>query len=109
MLVTFLLHKKKYIGQIARLDPALDNIIDKNAKIEVIGDGFLWSEGPVWVKNGGYLLFSDVPANTIYKWKEGEKITEFLKPSGYTGILPYGDEPGSNGLIINKKGKITQT
>jgi gluconolactonase len=98
--------QKKYIGQIARLDPALDNIIDKNAKIEVIGDGFLWSEGPVWVKNGGYLLFSDVPANTIYKWKEGEKITEFLKPSGYTGILPYGDEPGSNGLIINNSGQL---
>ena len=98
--------QNKYIGQIARLDPGLDNIIDKNAKIEVIGDGFLWSEGPVWVKNGGYLLFSDVPANTIYKWKEGEKITEFLKPSGYTGILPYGDEPGSNGLIINNSGQL---
>ena len=98
--------QNKYIGQIARLDPSLDNIIDKNAKIKVIGDGFLWSEGPVWVKNGGYLLFSDVPANTIYKWKEGEKITEFLKPSGYTGILPYGDEPGSNGLIINNSGQL---
>ena len=98
--------QNKYNGQIARLDPGLDNIIDKNAKIEVIGDGFLWSEGPVWVKNGGYLLFSDVPANTIYKWKEGEKITEFMKPSGYTGILPYGDEPGSNGLIINNSGQL---
>jgi gluconolactonase len=98
--------QNKYIGQIARLDPSLDNIIDKNAKIKVIGDGFLWSEGPVWVKNGGYLLFSDVPANTIYKWKEGEKITEFMKPSGYTGILPYGDEPGSNGLIINNSGQL---
>lgn len=98
--------QNKNIGQIARLDPALDNLIDKNAKIEVIGDGFLWSEGPVWIKNGGYLLFSDVPANTIYKWKEGEKITEFLKPSGYTGIMPYGDEPGSNGLIINNLGQL---
>lgn len=98
--------QNKYIGQIARLDPSLDNIINNNAKIEVIGDGFLWSEGPVWVKNGGYLLFSDVPANTIYKWKEGEKITAFLKPSGYTGIMPYSDEPGSNGLIINNLGQL---
>ena len=72
----------------------------------MIGDGFLWSEGPVWVKNGGYLLFSDVPANTIYKWKEGEKITAFLKPSGYTGTMPYSDEPGSNGLIINNLGQL---
>ena len=98
--------QNKSIGQIARLDPALDNIIEKSAKMEVIGDGFLWSEGPVWVKNGGYLLFSDVPANIIYKWKEGEKITEFLKPSGYTGTMPYGDEPGSNGLTINNLGQL---
>ncbi len=98
--------QQKTIGQIIRLDPALDNLIEKNAKIEVLGEGFIWSEGPVWVKNGGYLLFSDVPANTIYKWKEGEKIIEFLKPSGYTGIMPYGEEPGSNGLIINNLGLL---
>lgn len=98
--------QSKNIGQIARFDPALDNLLDKGTKIEVLGEGFIWSEGPVWVKNGEYLLFSDVPANTIYRWKEGEKITEFLKPSGYTGILPYGDEPGSNGLIINQRGEL---
>ena len=98
--------QNKSIGQITRLDPALDKIIENNARIEVIGDGFLWSEGPVWVKKEGYLLFSDVPANTIYQWKEGEKITEFLKPSGYTGILPYSEEPGSNGLIINNLGQL---
>ena len=98
--------QNKTIGQIVRLDPSLDNLIANDAKIEVLGEGFLWSEGPVWIKNGGYLLFSDVPANTVYKWKEGEKITEFLKPSGYTGIMPYGNEPGSNGLIINNLGQL---
>lgn len=103
-IVTFA--QNKTIGQIIRLDPALDNLIDKEAKIEVLGEGFVWSEGPVWIKNGGYLLFSDVPANTVYKWKAGEKITEFLKPSGYTGIMPYGDEPGSNGLTINNLGQL---
>lgn len=103
-IVTFA--QQKTIGQILRLDPTLDNLIEKDAKIEVLGEGFIWSEGPAWVKNGGYLLFSDVPANIVYKWKEGEKITEFLKPSGYTGIMPYGDEPGSNGLIINNLGQL---
>jgi gluconolactonase len=98
--------QNKTIGQIIRLDPTFDNLIEKDAKIEVLGEGFVWSEGPVWVKNGSYLLFSDVPANTVYKWKEGEKITEFLKPSGYTGVMPYGDEPGSNGLIINNLGQL---
>ncbi len=100
------LAQQKTIGQIIRLDPALDNLIAKDVKIEVLGEGFVWSEGPVWIKKGGYLLFSDVPANTVYKWKEGEKITEFIKPSGYTGIMPYGDEPGSNGLIINNLGQL---
>ncbi|WP_394993541.1 SMP-30/gluconolactonase/LRE family protein [Emticicia sp.] len=98
--------QNKTIGQIIRLDPSFDNLIEKNTKIEILGEGFVWSEGPVWIKNGGYLLFSDVPANTVYKWKEGEKITEFLKPSGYTGIMPYGNEPGSNGLIINNLGQL---
>jgi gluconolactonase len=98
--------QSKNIGQIAHFDPLLDNLLDKDAKIEVLGEGFIWSEGPVWNKKEQYLLFSDVPANIVYRWKESEKITEFLKPSGYTGIMPYGDEPGSNGLIINQKGEL---
>lgn len=57
-------------------------------------------------KEGKYLLFSDVKQNTIFKWKEGEGISPFLKPSGYTGRMTYSDEPGSNGLIINKNGEL---
>ena len=98
--------QSKTIGKIDRYDAALDKILDANSKIEVLGEGFIWSEGPAWVKNGEYLLFSDVPANIIYRWKKGEEITEFLKPSGYTGIPPYSDEPGSNGLIINRVGNL---
>jgi gluconolactonase len=95
------------IGKIVRFDPALDKLIASDAKIEVLSSGYQWSEGPVWVKNGGYLLFSDVPANTIYRWKEGDKsATPFLKPSGYTGMGRYSNEPGSNGLIINQKGEL---
>lgn len=98
--------QQKTIGEVIRFDPAIDELIDKDAKIEVLGEGFEWSEGPAWVKKGGYLLFSDVPKNIIYKWKEGEGVSEFLKPSGYTGIMPYGNEPGSNGLIINNLGQL---
>jgi len=96
----------KSIGQVVQFDSDLEQILSKDTKIEVIAEGFVWSEGPVWVKNGNYLLFSDVPANTIYRWKEAEGLKEFLNPSGYTGILPYSDEPGSNGLIINKNGEL---
>ncbi len=97
--------QKPKIGKIISNDPSLATLLDINDQLEVLGEGFEWSEGPVWVKNGNYLLFSDVPTNIIYKWKEGEKITEFLKPSGYTGIMPYSNEPGSNGLTISNDGK----
>jgi gluconolactonase len=102
----FMNAQTKTIGEIIRLDPDLDFLIEKDAKIEVLADGFKWSEGPAWVKNGGYLIFSDVPQNTVFRWKEGEGITEFLKPSGYTGRGTYSREPGSNGLIISLDGKL---
>jgi gluconolactonase len=95
------------LGKVVKLDPALDALIAPDAKIEVLSSGYKWSEGPVWVKNGKFLLFSDVPANTIYRWQEGDRAaTPFLKPSGYTGLGEYSDEPGSNGLIINQKGEL---
>ena len=94
------------LGKIIKYDNALDKILAPDAKIEVLASGYIWTEGPVWVKNGNYLLFSDVPANTIFKWKEDEGVSVFLKPSGYTGTGVYSNEPGSNGLIINQKGEL---
>ena len=95
------------LGKVVRIDPSLDKLISSDARIEVLSSGYQWTEGPVWVKNGGYLLFSDVPANTIYRWKEGDKsASPYLKPSGYTGMGRYSNEPGSNGLIINQKGEL---
>ena len=52
---------------IARLNPALDEIVPMDAKVEKLADHFGFLEGPVWVRKGGYLLFSDIPANVIYK------------------------------------------
>jgi gluconolactonase len=94
------------IGRVVREDPRLDRLIPQNARIDVLGAGFAWSEGPVWVKDGGYLLFSDIPRNSVMKWKEGEGVTLFLKPSGYTGVVDYGREPGSNGLILDPQGRL---
>ena len=102
----FAQNARPVIGQIIRLDPALDALLAKDAKIEVLATGFDWSEGPVWVKSGGYLLFSDVPQNIIYQWHETQGISIFLKPSGYTGKGKYSNEPGSNGLIINQKEEL---
>lgn len=94
------------IGKVVRHDPRLDALIGADAKIEVLASGFTWSEGPVWVKGGGYLLFSDVPQNTVFRWSEKEGIGVFLKPSGYTGTGGYSNEPGSNGLTLNRKGDL---
>ena len=80
--------------RIERLDPALDRLIASDAKIEVLAQGYTWSEGPIWVKDGGYLLFSDTRENTVYKWKEGEGAKPYLKPAGYTGSTPRGQEMG---------------
>ena len=92
---------------IERLDPALDAILAADAKIETLCLGFDWVEGPVWDAAGKRLLFSDVPRNTIYQWKEGDKeAAVFMKPSGYTGVSDYSKEPGSNGLAIDAKGRL---
>ena len=92
--------------KIERLHPALDRLIAPDAKIEILAQGYDWSEGPVWVKDGGFLLFSDVPQNVIVRWKEGEGAREWLKPSGYTGREPRGAELGSNGLVIDREGRL---
>jgi gluconolactonase len=93
-------------GEIQRKDPRFDKLVAKDAKMEKLAEGFEWSEGPVWVADGGYLLFSDIPRNSVMKWKDGEGVSHFLKPSGYTGVVDYGAEPGSNGLNIDDKGRL---
>lgn len=96
------------IGEVQRFSPELDQLLPANAKIEVIASGFDWTEGPVWIKeDGGYLLFSDIPRNSIYRWKENEGISLWMKPSGYTGVKDYGEEPGSNGLTLDSQGRLT--
>jgi len=98
--------EKKLIGEVERLDPALDQLIAPGTQAEIIGEGYTWSEGPVWIESEKMLLFSDVPQNTIYKWTEEKGVELFLKPSGYTGTIPRGGEPGSNGLTLNNEGQL---
>ena len=94
------------IGKIVPYDNTFATIVAADARVEVIASNIIWAEGPVWVKDVGYLLFSDAPRNTIFKWEEKTGLTEFLKPAGYTGLGQYSDEPGSNGLIVNRTGEL---
>lgn len=93
-------------ASIERLDPALDALIAPDARLETLAQGFAWSEGPVWRKSGGYLLFSDIPKNTIYLWRADSGLRVFLRPSGYTGANPPGRELGSNGLTLDANGGL---
>ncbi|MFY0685772.1 MAG: SMP-30/gluconolactonase/LRE family protein [Cyclobacteriaceae bacterium] len=93
-------------GKIEVLDDRLKEIIDTNAKIEVIADGHEWTEGPLWVDSEQMLLYSDIPRNAIYQWKEGQKAAVYLQPAGFLGENFEGSEPGSNGLLLNSDGQL---
>ncbi len=93
---------------IVRLDPRFDQLVPKDAKLEVVADDIIWAEGPVWDKQGNFLIFSDAPRNSAFKWSTKEGKTLFLKPSGYTGTAPFtGREPGSNGLTFDSQNHLT--
>jgi gluconolactonase len=94
------------MGIIERLDPALDDLVPEDAEMEIIGEGFQWSEGPVWIRDGGFLLFSDVLTNTVHRWDAKSGCSKFLSPSGYTGSKPRGAEMGSNGLNVDLEGRL---
>jgi len=91
------------LGFIEVINDELEQILNVDAVPEIIGDGFEWSEGPVWVEEYQFLLFSDVPENRIYKWTESDGISVYLEPSGYTGTT---GQEGSNGLIIGNDGSL---
>ena len=94
------------VGNVDRVDPALDAIVPVDAKIEKLAGGFKFTEGPIWV-HAGYLLFSDIPNNVVNKWTPDGKVVAFLKPSGYNRPTPpSGELPGSNGLTLDKQGRL---
>lgn len=108
--------QKRTIGSVERLLPEMNQFVAPGAKIEILAEGFGWSEGPVWVDRLDAVLFSDVPGNKIYQWDERKGLSVFLDPSGYTGIAPRRekgslnamnrDESGSNGLMLDKNGQL---
>ena len=103
-------------------DSAFANLVDTQRGIEVLGGGFEWSEGPVWV--GGAdpkLLFNDVPGNVTYVWRPGNVadsyagnptaggvrgVDTFFYPSGYFADPAIEGEPGANGMVVDKEGQL---
>lgn len=91
--------------EVVRNDPAIDRLVGPNPKVFKLAEGFKFTEGPVWTKDG--LLFSDPNANTIYKYSKSGELSIFRTPSGYSGadIAEY-RQPGSNGLALAPDGSL---
>ena len=81
--------------RIVRLDAAFDRLVPPGVVVERVVGGRKWVEGPVWNRPDGYLLFSDIPANSVLKWQQGKGTSVFLQPSGYTGKTPFLGRRGS--------------
>jgi gluconolactonase len=98
--------------RVERRDVEIDDVIGRNPKVMKLAEGFIFTEGPVWVPDasGGHLLFSDPNANTIYKYSPAGtgELAVFRTPSGYSGadVADYG-QPGSNGLTLDARGRLT--
>lgn len=87
-------------------DSAVLDIINPEADFEILADGFMWSEGPLWVDELQSVLFSDVPANKIYKWNEKDGISIFLESTGHSGKENKDSNRGSNGLILDQDNNL---
>jgi gluconolactonase len=95
------------VGSIERFDPRFDALVPRDAVLERVAEDLVWAEGPLWDRSDGSLLFSDVPRNTIFRWKDGAGVVKVLERSGYTGDRPFtGPEPGSNGLTWDREGRL---
>ena len=106
--------------RVVRHDAALDAVVAPDAKLELLGDRFGLTEGPVWVPDSGagHLLFSDLISNVIYQWAPSGDISVFLERAGYSGadIMHAGYQTrrgrmavlliGPNGLALDRAGRL---
>lgn len=96
----------KAIGCIELYDSSAAKVIDSNADIGIIGRNYKWCEGPVWVPSRQVLLFSAVKENKIYQWDGRDTPVAYLSPSGYTDTAFRDGENGSNGLALDREGRL---
>ncbi len=104
---------------VERLTPALDPILSVDARLEVVKqDYFGAAEGPLWIRDGHYLLFSDMAANRIFRWDpQPKRLSVHLEKVGFSAmdltnvrVLDNGRLlvalHGSNGLALDREGRL---
>lgn len=95
------------VGRLVAFEASFHDVIPAGTRIEKLAEGFTWAEGPAWIKDGGYLLFTDVPENRMYRWSRDDGLSVFLEPSGYDGPATAGlREAGANGLYAEPGGSV---
>lgn len=98
--------KIKSNSGIERIDPLINKLIPENAELEILAEGFEWTEGPLWLETENKVIFSDIPNNSVFEWSEKDGKKLYLKPAGYTSKVKREGEPGSNGLLLSPDGEL---
>ena len=94
------------IGHVEAVLPEMADLVPEGARVEVLAEGFGWSEGPLWLGGEAGLVFSDTRTNIVHSYSGGDSAGVWLTPSGYTGAVPRGGGLGSNGLTTNDAGQL---
>jgi gluconolactonase len=102
-----------------QLDARFEEIVPPDVKVERIAQGLGYVEGPVWDRRGGFLLFSDMRNNAIYKWNPADgRVSVLLDRAGFSGADPtgLGSESrvgadvyytiGPNGVTVDPEGRV---
>jgi len=98
--------ESKGVGNVVRLDSALDAIVPRDAPIEQIAGGFGFTEGPLW-RSDKTLWFSDVTENVVRQWSPEGAVVEILRPGGFDkDDAPPGSFIGPNGMCADKDGAV---
>jgi gluconolactonase len=92
--------------EIVSENAALQKLIAPDVKARILGSGYEWTEGPLWVEEEQMLLFSEIPANKVHYWKQGAAPEVYLQPAGLTSDKERGGEVGSNGLLLDPSGNL---
>ncbi|MDO6444159.1 SMP-30/gluconolactonase/LRE family protein [Colwellia sp. 1_MG-2023] len=92
------------IGSIEIYDNRAYKYLDEKTLISVRGKGFDWVEGPVWIKEHNFLLFTDIPKNIIRKFDSKQGVSVYLRNVGFDE--PSDKGPGANGLLVNQDNQL---